>query len=51
MIFKKNKKSSEKKDEKKVVSKKKQEINPNELDSITGGGKVGGFAISGRTPT
>ena len=37
---------------KKVEPKKvKKEINVKDLENVTGGGKVGGFAVSGRTST
>ena len=33
------------------VQKTKKEVAPKDLDNVTGGGKVGGFAISGRSPS
>ncbi len=36
---------------KKDPKKNKKEINPKDLENVTGGGKVGGFAVSGRTST
>ena len=36
---------------KKDPKKKKKEINVKDLENVTGGGKVGGFAVSGRIPS
>lgn len=35
---------------KKDPKKNKKEINVNDLEKVTGGGKIGGFAVSGRNP-
>lgn len=40
-----------KKTKKEDPKKTKKEINPKDLEKVTGGGKVGGFAVSGRTAT
>lgn len=35
---------------KKDPKKSKKEISAKDLENVTGGGKVGGFAVSGRSP-